>query len=321
MPRPHMLPAPGRKGDDLPRASVMMESETLQRLLIRHATMAPSRHNAQPWRFRLGEDRIDVFADPVRWRPISGEGRRELYLSVGAALENLLLAAEHFGYSHDVLYFPDSADPDCVARVCLKADAGRHQPSLFAAIPRRRTNRGPYTGEAVDAGLLSDLAVIAWDSGVWAWTSTDADERHDIAALVARGNRVEFDLPRPLSGLGRFAATRMRLGQRLARREAELVEGAGALLAVVTKDDEPISQLRAGRAVERVWLLATQFGMALQPISQPLEIPELRSELAVLIGAGECRPQHLFRLGYAHPDTHRTSRRPIEEVLLDVTVH
>jgi nitroreductase len=316
-----MEPPIGRQGEEASGSLRIMESGGLQRLLVRYAIMAPSSHDSQPWRFRLGTDRIDVFADPERWRRASGAGRRELHLSVGAALENLLLAAEHFGYRHDVVYFPDPAEPEWFARVSLKEDMGRHQPSLFAAIPRRRTNRGPFTGEAVDAGLLSDLAVIAWDSVVWAWTSTDADERRSIGALVARGDRVEFDLPRPLSGIGRFAATRMGLGTRIARREAELVESAGALLVVITKDDEPISQLRAGRAIERVWLLATQFGMALQPMSQPLEVPELRSELATLIGAGESYPQHLFRIGYAHPENHRSPRRPIEEVLLDSIVH
>jgi nitroreductase len=307
---PHVEP-PGQ------RQAQKVEGDIL-RLLVRHSITAPSSHNSQPWRFRIGEDRIDLFADSSRWRHVANGSRRELYLSLGAALENLLLAAEHFGYRHDVVYFPDPDDPDWVARVCLKEDMGRHQPSLFAAMPRRRTNRRLYTGELVDAGLLSDLAVIAWDSGVWTWTSTDADDRSRVAALVARGDRIELDLSRP--GIGRFAVSRMRLGPRMARRDAELVESAGALLVVISKDDDPISQVRAGRALERVWLLATQFGMALQPMCQPLETPELRGELAELIGAGGSSPQHLFRIGYANPETHRAPRRAVDEVLLQPMV-
>jgi nitroreductase len=319
MPRQHMVPSVGREGDEPLRSSRIMETEDLPRLLIRYAIMAPSSHNLQPWRFRVGEDRIDLFADLERWKPMAG--RRELHLALGAALENLLLAAEHFGFRHDVAYFPDPSNEDWVARVCLKVDVDRHQPSLFAAIPRRRTNRRQYSGELIDSGLLSDLAVVAWDSGVWAWTATGADERTRIGELVARGDHVELDLPRPLSGIGRFAATRMGLGARVAQRDAGLVESAAALLVVITKDDSALSQLRAGRAMERVWLLATQFGMALQPMNQPLNSPELRAGLAELIGAGDSAPQYLFRIGYAHPETHRAPRRAVEEVLLDPNAH
>lgn len=56
--------------------------------LVRFATLAPNGHNAQPWRFRLAEGRIDVLPDPTprtrswrqpRNRPHRGETRASVY--------------------------------------------------------------------------------------------------------------------------------------------------------------------------------------------------------------------------------------------------
>jgi len=56
------------------------------------------------------------------------------------------------------------------------------------------------------------------------------------------------------------------------------------------------------------------------PMSQPMELPELRQEIKALVqtlvpGMDEI-PQHTFRLGYADPEKKHTPRRPLEEVLV-----
>jgi hypothetical protein len=302
--------------------------------LIPHAVIAPSSHNTQPWRFRVGDDQIDLFADGRRWLRVADASRRELHLSLGAALENLVIAAEHFGYGHEVTYFPDPAKRDWIARVSLDRNARTKPPSLFAALPRRLTTRGAYSGEPVDEGLLADLSAVAWDTGIWAWTSTDAKAGAGVAGLIARADRVQhadpayrrelgesigeglMGLPRPLARIARAAVTRIDFGERLARSDAALLTRSGALLVIVSKDDDPVTQVRPGRAMERVWLLGTLVGLVLHPMSQALQVPELRRELAQLIGEAGKHPQHLFRLGYSAPQRHRAQRRPPGEVLV-----
>lgn len=41
---------------------------------------------------------------------VADADQRELYISVGCALENLLIAAEHFKYAHHEEYFPENED-------------------------------------------------------------------------------------------------------------------------------------------------------------------------------------------------------------------
>jgi nitroreductase len=70
--------------------------------LLRYALLAPSTHNTQPWGFTLGPDRILLFRDRSRWLQVADPTQRELHLSVGCAMENLLIAARAFGYRPQV---------------------------------------------------------------------------------------------------------------------------------------------------------------------------------------------------------------------------
>ncbi len=58
------------------------------RFLVRYAVLAPSSHNTQPWKFRIADDRIDVFMDQSRWLKVADDDQRELHISIACALEN-----------------------------------------------------------------------------------------------------------------------------------------------------------------------------------------------------------------------------------------
>jgi hypothetical protein len=65
--------------------------------LVRAAVLAANAHNAQPWHFRIAADRIDVFADMSRNLGTMDPLRREMDISLGCALENLVLAGPSNG--------------------------------------------------------------------------------------------------------------------------------------------------------------------------------------------------------------------------------
>src|ERR671913_126650 len=91
--------------------------EAQLRFLLRYAILAPSTKNSQPWAFSVQGNRIHIIADLSRDQPIADAGRRELYISLGCALENLLVAAEHFGFRYGVTYFPQPEQNELVASV------------------------------------------------------------------------------------------------------------------------------------------------------------------------------------------------------------
>jgi hypothetical protein len=84
--------------------------------------------------------------------------------------------------------------------------------------------------------------------------------------------------------------------------------------------------LRAGRLWQRIHLLATYHGVAMQPLNQPLEMVDRQlilgkeatyaEELAALTGDPAWRPTLAFRMGYAEADAAPSPRRGAGSVLI-----
>jgi hypothetical protein len=133
--------------------------------LVAAATMAPSMHNTQPWRFRVdtASQTIGLYADPARMLRFGDPDGRALHIACGAALLNLRLAATVAGREPVVRLLPDPGQPLLLATVRL-AGPGRLQPDeveLHEAIPARRTNRSPFSSRRVPPGVLAKLADAA----------------------------------------------------------------------------------------------------------------------------------------------------------------
>jgi hypothetical protein len=71
-------------------ASVLATPELMR--CVHAATLAPSLHNSQPWRFRLMGEAVEVYADRHRQLEVLDPDGRELMVSVGAAVFTLRLA-------------------------------------------------------------------------------------------------------------------------------------------------------------------------------------------------------------------------------------
>jgi hypothetical protein len=76
-----------------------------------------------------------------------------------------------------------------------------------------------------------------------------------------------------------------------------------------------MARVEAGQAWERIALTATAAGVATHPLSQILEVVELRAELGRLLDLEGAVPQHLFRAGHATKVGGHTPRWPLERFL------
>ena len=81
-------------------------------------------------------------------------------------------------------------------------------------------------------------------------------------------------------------------------------------------DDGLDAWLRAGEALEHVFLEIARFGYATSPVMQALELPETRRELRRELGLTYW-PQFLFRVGKARSSTAPTPRRALEDLLVE----
>src|SRR3546814_6757564 len=106
------------------------------RELIRYATLAANGHNTQPWRFRLGTDRIDILPDLTRRTPVVDPDDHHLFASLGCAVENLALAAAARGRQTEEISFNPEADG---AVTFAFGNAAPVQSPLIDAIPDRKS--------------------------------------------------------------------------------------------------------------------------------------------------------------------------------------
>lgn len=275
--------------------------------LVRSAVLAANAHNTQPWLFALGTNRVDLFADPSRNIGALDPLRREMYLSLGCALENLTLAARASGFAPTVTLLPTPGDATHVARVDLDPGAAVASP-LYAAIPHRHTNRGAYDPKRpMDARVLAAMGGLVTDpdvSLIWLTAAAQMQPFADLTlrateAIIADPEQARDDFawwrsdwhaiqqhkdgitldPAGLPDLTR-ALGKILPAQSLPAYDKAWLDGmrsrqvgtAAAFGLLVTRGrDDNAQRLAAGRLWQRLHLYATTQGLAMQPLCQ---VPE-----------------------------------------------
>ncbi len=167
--------------------------------LVRYAMLAPSNRNSQPWRFTVGRDQITLHAELSRWQRISDSHQRELHISLGCALENLLIALEHFGFGHYVTLCPGAVDNSIAAQVAI-LDKSMPSPfrtaSMFKAITRRRTYHGPYRNRTVAPEILGRLRKCNVDKDLTLFLTRDAAIKRVATELMLEGDALGLSDPK-----------------------------------------------------------------------------------------------------------------------------
>ena len=130
--------------------------------MVAAAILSANPHNTQPWIFRVSDERVELYADLSRGTGALDALGREQMVGLGAALENLLLAAGPRGYSTTLSLFPDNNAAD-VASVGLHGGGPKSTTDLYRAIGDRHSNRGPYQSAPVGAETIASLGAPAPD--------------------------------------------------------------------------------------------------------------------------------------------------------------
>jgi hypothetical protein len=312
------------------------------RELIRYATLAPSGHNAQPWRFRAGDRQVEIFPDLSRRTPVVDPDDHHLFVSLGCAAENLALASAVAGRPGAV----QRSDP---AGGAIVFDFERGPPTtsaLFDAIPLRQSTRADYDGRPVSTADLNLLAAAAIVPGVDLVLLTDRRRIDAVRDLVLAGNDAQMAdaaFVRELKTWLRFNPARaLRTGDGLysvasgnpalpdwlgptafdwlstARAQNDVYAGqirsSAGLAVFVGAQADPAHWVAVGQACQRFALQATALGLKHAFINQPVEVPGLRPELASLLGLPGQRPDIVMRFGHG-PTLPWSPRRPVHAVM------
>ncbi|MEM7053653.1 MAG: Tat pathway signal protein [Pseudomonadota bacterium] len=309
---------------------------------IRYATLAANSHNTQPWRFEIVEQGVCIRPDFSRRTPSVDPDDHHLWISLGCAAENFMIAARAHGYVCSKQY--DSA-MDSAIRIDLEPGPIQAD-DLYQAIPLRQSTRSHYDGRAVSKDNLTRLQLTLTMDGVSARFLTEPSQLEVLARFVARANDVQFDdavfmqelkywlrfnsreaeahadglfsgctgNPSIPGWLGRGLFSLL-LRKKAARKQyVEQIQSSAGVVVFMADRADPAHWIQVGRSFQRFALQATALGIRHAHINQPIEVPSLRPLFAHALGLGDMRPDLVIRFGYAEPMP-MSVRRPVEDVL------
>lgn len=303
------------------------------KFLLRYAVLAPSSHNIQPWRCVIRGPRLEVYRDEKYTLKDGDPTYREAFISIGGFIENFVIAAHHFGFETEISDVCFDARETLAAIITLKPTKKSfpEEQDLFQGITRRHTNRGRYEKE-LDSTILESITALASDQDIGVFMISDARAKERLAKLVGQAFFIAMSLsgirdemielisrtrdgastgmyyesmierappmpvsfakiPKPLKRWFMIAVSKY-LHRELTVRYAE----SPVSIVIGTKIDGPTAWIKAGRAMERVLILAASHGITHDIAAGPIEIPTLVPLVRREIDH-HYRPQILFRVG------------------------
>ena len=330
-----------------------MGFEKILRRLLEYGVLAPSIYNSQPWKFSIDSKRgiIGVYADKER---VAAKPKRgDLYLSLGACVEYIVLAGPALGYEIQETLFPRGDQEGPAALLLIKPLAEAMPETLFGTLLTRQTNAGKYLERSVKEIHLDRLkAMPPFSSSEKIYLVTEDAGRqtliqllHDLSHegsgfewLVEEEERWIRPSTNPLDGLPldhlglplstgiRFACLKPFFYAKEIRevaRQALLRQGhrieAPAFLLMTTQNPTSRGYFNAGRWYARLALTLTDMEIACQSLHLPIAMADKRGQLNALFqAAGFEEPVLLMRFGQPEKKIWpKTSRRPIDQYFLE----
>jgi nitroreductase len=323
------------------------ESDQLA-FLLRFAILAPSSHNSQPWQFRVSNRAIWVFADQSRRLKNSDKDDRQLFISLGCTITNILIAADYYGLSATVTHLPEKGDPHCAARIDFSfSDAGIKTSGdhhLIFSIVNRVNNRNTYAQDLPDKKFIDEvkgwktaalhilfisdrtmkeqLADVALAAGIFAMEDTYF--RQELSHYV-KSNITKSNVGMPAFGMGistpvsLFAPNMIKflnMNRITVKNDEMLLKKFTPTLCVIsTSANKKEDWISTGEVYERIAVAACGYGLSTAVWAAPVQIGEYYKDIQNILKT-EFRPQMLFRVGYADKKMEHSPRIPVEKVLI-----
>jgi hypothetical protein len=328
-----------------PAKAPLGDSLLLRQELVRYATLAPSSHNTQCWKFRIEDRAITILPDLARRTPAVDPDDHHLYVSLGCAAENLVQAALENGLKGDVRF--DLASPGGGAVMIALEPTKAVTSPLYLAIPERQCTRAEYDGKPLSADELRLLQLAGMGGGVRVMLFTEKAALESVLAYVVEGNTAQMKDPAFVeelkswirfgssealkTGDGLYSATSGNpsvprwIGSPLFGmffkpksendKYAKQLRSSAGVAVFVSEASDQAHWIEAGRCYERFALQATALGIRNAMVNQPVEVSGLRPQFAKAMGIDKGRPDLVVRFGRG-PLMPKSLRRDLPSVLV-----
>ena len=279
------------------------------RFLVAHGILAPSGGNNQPWRFHFRGGRLLCCLRESQTQSFLDFQRGGALVGLGAAVENMALAASALNLAAHAQLSSDLARPNLVSTLTFERRADVELDPLFAHVSFRVTNRKPGTRTPLrpeDAGALIEAAgqygarlLLLQGERVLGELGQILGEADRLAYLCeplhrelmaelrwtpeqVLATRDGFDVATLELSASELAALKMCAswpamaylrqlggGKAFEQRARAILAASSAAGLIVVLGVGHDSYFQAGRVLERVWLTATARCLALSPRALP----------------------------------------------------
>jgi len=275
---------------------------------------APSGHNSQPWIFQVGENAIYILPNLKRHLEVVDSTDRELFVSLGCALENLQLAALQDSYTSDYEYKDDKI-VITFQKVDTAIENKEENDKLFNAINKRHTHRGNFTGEKIseenlqiikkcaEAKSNENVDVKIYDSG--------SEEAKIVCQKISEGNDIQMadpafrneliewmrfnnrhisenqnglcynvlGFPALPTAIGRVVIKMFLKPNAQNKTDNEVNASSSQFCMFTVKENTIPNYVALGKYIERILLTVSSLGLAYSFSNQPCEVPKLNEEI------------------------------------------
>ncbi|MFA8451713.1 MAG: hypothetical protein ACEPOW_13550 [Bacteroidales bacterium] len=320
---------------------MIIPKETIYKIIY-YGNRAPSSHNAQMWKvfqrkdseleIRINEEKILPYVDPLN---------REAWISIGAFVQNCILAAADLGVKVDV-DFKDNF-------VLLRFDTSKalYTYPFIPLIEKRQTVRNTFTNnknnsskinriisdekEILFCDIKSDLATKIKNLAIqsftqqlnnpnklnelaeWSSFSTDIVKKEGISSFCMGLSWIERFVC-SMTKSEKFMKTSFFKSGAIRSFKKQLKSCSGYVLITSDKNSK-YAWFQAGRILQRFWLNCTANSLVVHPFSQLIEEENYYDKLKNLL-ENDKEVQLLLRIGNVRKlNPFYSSRREMSEVI------
>ena len=309
------------------------------RFLIGFGILAPSGHNSQPWEFIVTDDSIEVFFNQERSLSQSDPAGRQLLISIGCAIENIIIAGDYYGFEGVVHFHNDWHATRFIATISFRKispSTSRDPHHLFFSVSKRSTNRGKYKTQLPPESFLKEISQLNNDDFRMVFVAdkhmrsllADVVNKAQIEVMDGHGFREELShyiqhnftkkhvgmpgftlgIPAPVSLFASRLIKRVNLSRASKKQDDALLKRFTPIFVLICScNDTSRDWMGAGRIFERIWLMATREGLACAPLAAGVQVGDYYKKLQAILDTHD-RPQVFFRMGYPEKHFHHSPR-------------
>lgn len=274
--------------------------------IVEAGTWAPSADNCQPWNFIWDGNILYLLKDPERTGFFYDVNHESVYITFGAVIENIRIAATHYGLKADINLFPSIENHNLIAEIKFK-QAKINEDPLYPFVLQRHVNRKPYFKKKIEPDIVQKLKnVVSETPGADMIWIDGKDDKRVMRNVIYNADRILFEDKRLHEGLFRWLRIKKEESSKKDGMNLDVLElswfqkqvfpilsnwkilswlnkigmsrvpGINSIILLkqspaycllTMNNRSPSDYINGGRMMERFWIKANALGLSIQPMA------------------------------------------------------